>query len=217
MLVDFIPVAEDTGLIIELGRWVIVEACKQLRELNDKNLVGENVAVTINLSVKQFQDEQLVGFINQQMTKYQLKPQQFEVELTESVLMENLADALVKLDAIRELGILISIDDFGTGYSSLGYLKRLPVDIVKVDRSFVMDIPFDKDDMEITAAVIAMAHKLGYKVVAEGVETTAQIDFLASCDCDFGQGYFYSKPLIQSDLLAYCASKLATNSTPPSN
>ena len=215
--VDFIPVAEDTGLIIELGRWVITEACKQLRELNDKNLVGENVAVTVNLSVKQFQDKQLVGFIEQQMTKYQLKPKQFEVEVTESVLMENLTEALVKLDAIRELGILISIDDFGTGYSSLGYLKRLPVNIVKVDRSFVMDIPFDNDDMEITAAVIAMAHKLGYKVVAEGVETTAQIDFLASCDCDYGQGYFYSKPLIQSDLLAYCAAKLAAGSSLPSN
>ena len=206
--VDFIPVAEDTGLIIELGRWVIVEACKQLRELYDKNLVSAKVAVTVNLSVKQFQDEELVGFIDAQLSKYNLKPHQFEVELTESVLMENLDDALTKLEAIRKLGILISIDDFGTGYSSLGYLKRLPVDILKVDRSFVMDIPDDKDDMEITAAVIAMAHKLGYKVVAEGVETVDQLDFLAACDCDYGQGYFYSKPLIQSDLLVYCAAKL---------
>ena len=205
--VDFIPVAEDTGLIIELGRWVIVEACKQLRELNDKHLISDKVAVTVNLSVKQFQDEELVGFIDEQLNKYQLKPHQFEVELTESVLMENLEDALIKLEAIRKLGILISIDDFGTGYSSLGYLKRLPVDILKVDRSFVMDIPDDKDDMEITAAVIAMAHKLGYKVVAEGVETSAQLDFLASCDCDYGQGYFYSKPLIRQDLIDYCATK----------
>lgn len=206
--VDFIPVAEDTGLIIELGRWVIVEACKQLRELYDKNLVSAKVAVTVNLSVKQFQDEELVGFIDAQLSKYNLKPHQFEVELTESVLMENLDDARTKLEAIRKLGILISIDDFGTGYSSLGYLKRLPVDILKVDRSFVMDIPDDKDDMEITAAVIAMAHKLGYKVVAEGVETVDQLDFLAACDCDYGQGYFYSKPLMQSDLLVYCAAKL---------
>ena len=215
--VDFIPVAEDTGLIIELGRWVIVEACKQLRVLLDKKLISDKVAVTVNLSVKQFQDEELVGFIDEQLNRYKLKPHQFEVELTESVLMENLNDALIKLEAIRKLGILISIDDFGTGYSSLGYLKRLPVDILKVDRSFVMDIPDDKDDMEITAAVIAMAHKLGYKVVAEGVETIAQLNFLASCDCDYGQGYFYSKPLIESDLIAYCVARLAAPSSPPSD
>ncbi|ARN75801.1 EAL domain-containing protein [Oceanicoccus sagamiensis] len=201
---DFIPAAEETGLIIPLGRWVISEACRQLRHMCDNGLVGDNVVMTVNLSVLQFQDDELISFIQSNLKEYQLKPGQFEIELTETVLMENLDDALIKLEALKALGILISIDDFGTGYSSLGYLKRLPVNIVKVDRSFVMDIPQDKDDMAITAAVIAMAHKLNYQVVAEGVETEEQLQFLESCQCDYGQGYYFSRPLPASDLEEFC-------------
>ncbi len=201
---DFIPAAEETGLIIPLGRWVITEACQQLRHMCDNGLVGDDVVMTVNLSVLQFQDDELISFIQSNLKQFQLKPGQFEVELTETVLMENLEDALQKLEALKALGILISIDDFGTGYSSLGYLKRLPVNIVKVDRSFVMDIPEDKDDMEITAAVIAMAHKLNYEVVAEGVETEEQLQFLESCHCDYGQGYYFSRPLPSNELEAFC-------------
>lgn len=201
---DFIPAAEETGLIIPIGRWVITAACRQLRELCDRKLVDSTITMTVNLSVKQFQDEDLVSFIATKLRQFNLKPGQFEVELTESVLMENLGQALSKLEAIRALGVLISIDDFGTGYSSLGYLKRLPVNIVKVDRSFVTDIPYDKDDMEITAAVIAMAHGLNYKVVAEGVETTEQLLFLKRHNCDYGQGYLFSKPLTDAELIDYC-------------
>src|SRR5699024_6462371 len=105
---------------------------------------------------------------------------------------------------IKDLGISLSIDDFGTGYSSLGYLKRLPVNVVKVDRSFVADIPHDRDDMEITAAVVAMAHKLRYKVVAEGIETAEQYAFLRECGCDYGQGYYFSPPLSSPELIEYC-------------
>jgi diguanylate cyclase (GGDEF)-like protein/PAS domain S-box-containing protein len=203
---DFIPAAEETGLIIPLGRWVITAACKQLRAMCDAGMVDDTVVMTVNLSVHQFQDDGLVSFIQSTLEEYRLIPGQFEVEVTETLLMENLEEALNKLEAIKSLGILISIDDFGTGYSSLGYLKRLPVNIVKVDRSFVMDIPHDKDDMAITAAVIAMAHKLNYEVVAEGVETEEQLQFLEDCNCDYGQGYFFSRPLVADDLNQFCST-----------
>lgn len=203
---EFIPVAEETGLIIQIGRWVISAACQQLKYLNDSGLVDDKVVMTVNLSVKQFQDEELVGFIAERLREFNLQPSQFEVEVTETALMENLEDAIQKLQAAKNLGILVSIDDFGTGYSSLGYLKRLPVNIVKVDRSFVMDIPDDKDDMEITAAVIAMSHSLNYEVVAEGVETLEQLEFLKRCNCDYAQGYLFSRPLPREELESYCAN-----------
>ena len=201
---EFIPTAEETGLIIPIGRWVIITACKQLRYLYDRKLIDEKSVMTVNLSVKQFQDEELVSFIKNALMTFDLQPGQLEVELTETVLMENLDQAIEKLEELKKLGILISIDDFGTGYSSLGYLKQLPVDIVKVDRSFVMDIPQDKDDMKITAAIIAMAHNLNYEVVAEGIETREQLEFLQQCNCDYGQGYFFSKPLPPLQLEEYC-------------
>ena len=202
--IDFIPAAEETGLIIPLGRWVITAACQQLRNMLDNGTIDNSVVMTVNLSVKQFQDHELVNFITSTLQDFQLNPSQFEFELTETVIMENIDDVIEKLERLKELGILISIDDFGTGYSSLGYLKRLPVNIVKVDRSFVMDIPHDEDDMAITAAVIAMAHNLNYEVVAEGVETLEQLRFLEQCDCDYGQGYFFSKPLPSAEIEAFC-------------
>ncbi len=201
---EFIPAAEETGLIIPIGRWVITAACQQIHTLRQQGIINESVAITVNLSVQQFKDEELVDFIASQIEQYHIQPAQLEVELTETVLMENLNDVLEILEALKKLGLLISIDDFGTGYSSLGYLKRLPVNIVKVDRSFVMDIPEDKDDMAITAAVIAMAHKLNYLVVAEGVETEEQLQFLEECDCDYGQGYYFSHPLPAEELAQFC-------------
>ena len=201
---EFIPAAEETGLIIPIGRWVITTACRQLKTLYDNSLVERDVIMTVNLSVRQFQDEDLVNFIASKLREFGLKPGQFEVEITESILMENLNETLTKLEAIRALGVIVSIDDFGTGYSSLGYLKRLPINIVKVDRSFIKDIPHSKSDMEITAAVIAMAHGLNYTVVAEGVETEEQLQFLKKHGCDYGQGYFFSKPLLEKQLSDYC-------------
>ncbi|HCB41192.1 MAG TPA: hypothetical protein DEP79_15925, partial [Gammaproteobacteria bacterium] len=123
-----------------------------------------------------------------------------QVEITENLLMENVEATIATLNLLKELGIILAIDDFGTGYSSLNYLKRLPIHVLKVDRSFVMDIPADKDDMEITSAVIAMAHKLGLTVVAEGVEIIEQADFLKENQCDFAQGFYYGKPMSVADL-----------------
>ncbi len=125
------------------------------------------------------------------------------------MLMENMDRGIENLNALKDLGISLSIDDFGTGYSSLGYLKTLPVHIVKVDRSFVKDIPDDKDDMAITAAVVAMAHKLNYKVVAEGIEIEEQLQFLRDCNCDYGQGYMFSRPLPANELREFCLEQKA--------
>lgn len=200
----FIPIVEETDMIIPLGRWILRAACKELRRLNSAELVGSNVVMTVNLSVKQLLDEELAPYVKTTLQEFDLQPHQLELELTETMLMENLTQTVQALQRIKDLGVSISIDDFGTGYSSLGYLKRLPVNLIKVDRSFVMDIPDDRDDMEITAAVIAMAHKLGYKVVAEGVETQAQLDFLRRSDCDYGQGFLFSKAIDGAVLDRYC-------------
>jgi diguanylate cyclase (GGDEF)-like protein/PAS domain S-box-containing protein len=196
---NFIPVAEETGLIIPIGRWVIAEACKTLQKLRKQSAINNDVVMTINLSLKQFHDEQLVSFLAEKICEHHIQPENLEIELTETVLMENLDEVVATLKSI------------GTGYSSLSYLKRLPLDILKVDRSFVTEIPENKDDMEIAAAVIAMAHSLNYKVVAEGVETLEQLEFLKQCDCDYAQGYYFSKPLPFDDLADYCNKKFPDN------
>src|SRR5690606_10692173 len=206
---EFIPVAEDSGLILPLGEWVLRTACEHIRLFTERGLLPEDGHVAVNLSPRQFHDPNLLTVIRDLLQTSGIKSHQLELEITESLLMENVDSTISTLNELKELGIILAIDDFGTGYSSLNYLKRLPIHVLKVDRSFVMDIPQDKDDMEITAAVIAMAHKLGLQVVAEGVELEAQAQFLRENNCDFVQGYFYGKPQPFSTLLENHQSKVA--------
>ncbi len=196
---SFIPVAETTGLIVPLGQWVVEEAANFIL----RNLASNQAAkVSINLSARQFKDESLVPLLISVIERTNIEPHRIGLEITESMLMGNIEAAITQLNELKQLGFSISIDDFGTGYSSLSYIKQLPVDTLKIDRSFIKDIPEDKDDEEITAAIIAMAQKLNLALVAEGVETKEQIDFLCKNSCYVMQGYFYSKPLTEEQLIA---------------
>lgn len=159
--------------------------------------------MAVNLSAKQFSDAQLIPCLHDTLQTTGCPVEALELEITESTLMDNVESAILTMRAIKNMGVSIAIDDFGTGYSSLSYLKRFPIDVLKVDRSFVMDIPSDLNDMEITAAVIAMAHKLHLKVVAEGIETLEQMEFLKANQCEYGQGYLISAPIPGSELNAY--------------
>lgn len=210
---EFIPVAEDSGLILPLGEWVLRTACEHIRLFTDKGLLPPDGHIAVNLSPRQFHDPNLLTLIRDLLHTTGIKSHQLELEITESLLMENVDNTITTLNELKELGVILAIDDFGTGYSSLNYLKRLPIHVLKVDRSFVMDIPQDRDDMEITGAVIAMAHKLGLQVVAEGVELKAQADFLRENNCDFVQGYYYGKPMPYAALLDAQGGKKAGQST----
>ncbi|MFT6540838.1 MAG: diguanylate cyclase (GGDEF)-like protein/PAS domain S-box-containing protein [Thalassolituus sp.] len=199
----FIPVAEETGQIIDIGNWVLEQACRQISTLLLKNIMAPDAKVAVNLSAKQFSDPLLPDRIREVLDITKIPPRCLELELTESTLMEDVESAIKIMQDIKNTGVSIAIDDFGTGYSSLAYIKRFPIDVLKVDRSFVMDIPEDKNDMAITAAVIAMAHKLSLNVVAEGVETEEQLKYLRQNNCDEGQGYFFSRPLSLGQLHQY--------------
>lgn len=190
---DFIPVAEETGLIVQIGQWVLHQACMEIQELN--KLTGKSLRVAVNLSTRQFEDPELVQKVETALADSGLKAQNLEIEVTESMLMHDMNSAIKQLNSIKSTGSTLTIDDFGSGYSSLSYLKSLPVDTLKIDQSFVYDIPDDLNAMEIASAVIAIAHKLNLRVVAEGVENIDQRDFLVINGCDYAQGYFFSRPL----------------------
>ena len=189
----FIPLAEEAGLIVKIGEFVLYRACAQLREWQDRGLQG--ITMSVNLSALQLLRDELTQRLCEILAEHKLVPQQLELELTESVLMANAELAIHTLDRLHALGIAISIDDFGTGYSSLSYLKRLPIDALKIDRSFVGDITTDPDDEAITKTIITMAHSLGLNVVAEGVETVEQLEYLHEQGCDEIQGHWLSPPL----------------------
>ncbi|MCB5191629.1 EAL domain-containing protein [Methylobacillus arboreus] len=196
---DFIPIAEETGLIIDIGEWVLNQACRDAYHW--QAIAGRPVRVAVNLSARQFREDSLHEAISDALAQSGLTPDCLELEITESMIMQNAERASQMLQHFRNLGSHVLIDDFGTGYSSLGYLKHFPIDSLKIDRSFVRDIPQDSDDMAITQAIIAMAHSLKIKVVAEGVETQAQLDFLRAQRCDQLQGYIFSRPLSADDFI----------------
>ena len=189
---DFVPLLEDTGLIVPVGEWVLGEACRQVKAWRDAG--REPVSIAINISARQFAARNLGEVIKRVLDEHQADPRYIELELTESLLMVNTEEAVRTLEYLKSLGLRLSIDDFGTGYSSLSYLKRFPIDALKIDRSFIDQITTDVDDATITRAVIGMAHNLGLKVVAEGVETQEQLTFLSENGCDEAQGYFFAHP-----------------------
>lgn len=190
---EFIPLAEEIGLIIPLGAWVLMTACQQNKRWQDAGLPRLRVAV--NLSAVQFRQKHLVEFITQVLDDTGLDASCLELEVTESIVMQNPEETALILEKLHAKGIHLSIDDFGTGYSSLSYLKRFPLDTLKIDRSFVRDISSDPDDAAIVKSVIALAHSLRLRVIAEGVETASQLSFLRALGCDEYQGYYRSKPL----------------------
>jgi diguanylate cyclase (GGDEF)-like protein/PAS domain S-box-containing protein len=196
--VKFIGIAEEIGFITDIGEWVMYTACKQIKQLEKKGITGLNVSV--NLSSKQFHQTEIVDKIQSAIKMSRLNPNQLELEITESIIMSNAKYIITKLYALKERNIKLSIDDFGTGYSSLSYLKYFPINSIKIDRSFIMDCITDKDNAEIAKAIIALSHSLSLMVVAEGVETKEQLEFLRDNDCDFVQGYLISKPYPIEDI-----------------
>jgi len=195
----FIPLLEDTGLIIPVGEWVLRKACEDQQRWS--SLIGRPLPVAVNLSPRQFRNRELVQMIDRVLAETAIDARQVELEITESSVMDDPEFAMQTLVACHERGIRIAIDDFGTGYSSLSYLKRFPLDVLKIDRSFVAEVPADGDDVAIIDTIIIMAHRLNLRVVAEGVETTEQLDFLRQLQCDSVQGFHLGRPMPLDKLL----------------
>jgi len=202
---EFIPAAEDTGLIVPIGEWVLKQACADA--IRWEGLGIENVKVAVNLSARQFSQGNLVNVVNDVLGSLNFDPNRLELEITESLLMDDAHASEIALHELKSLGLAIYLDDFGTGYSSLAYLKKFPIDALKIDRSFIRDIPNDEDDVAIARAIIALGQALRLKVVAEGVETQDQLDFLLNEGCDEVQGFKFSKPLVFDDFIAWASAR----------
>ncbi|WP_071459270.1 sensor domain-containing protein [Bacillus massilinigeriensis] len=189
---EFIPVAEDTGLIVPIGNWVIQEACKQIQEW--RGLCKNGVRVAVNISPKQFLQLDLLNIIEKSLNTFNIPPHLLEIEITEGA-MQDTKEAIPILKKMKDLGLIISVDDFGTGYSSLNYLKQFPIDILKIDQSFVKDLPNSNKDAAIISSIIHLGRSLGLEVIAEGVEEECQAEFLKKGNCDKAQGYFFARPM----------------------
>ena len=194
----FIPIAEENGCIHDIGMWVLRQACEQVKSWGRQGLPEPRVSV--NLSARQFQQPNLASQIRQVMHETGLDPAGLELEITESTVMQDTDAAISALQSLSQLGVALAIDDFGTGYSSLSCLKRFPIDVLKIDRSFIKDVNHDANDAAITRAIIAMARGLDLAVVAEGVETLEQALFLQANGCDEMQGFYFSRPVLPDEL-----------------
>ncbi len=196
---EFIPIAEETGLIIPMGQWVLQSACREVTKWRGTP-VGA-IPISVNISSHQFRDGRLVDDVMEAVEQAGIQPSLLELEITESAMLQDVERTLTQLKALKNFGVSLSIDDFGTGYSSLSYLKRFPIDTIKIDRSFVKDLHQDGDDAAICAAILAMSQQLGLNVVAEGVETREQLEFLYRHGCNHIQGYLFGKPQSSADFL----------------
>ena len=197
--------AESTGLIVKLGEWVMHAACTQAKAWQKEGLPPLRIA--INVSSVQVTRGEIITTVDRVLHETGLDPQYMELEITEGLIMQQTHQTIAILDDLKAMGVMLAIDDFGTGYSSLSYLKRLPLHRLKIDRSFVCEIPDDAEDMAITRAVIALGNSLQLVVVAEGVENETQLEFLRSNGCDEAQGYLYSAPIPAADFAAFLRSE----------
>lgn len=195
--VEFIPLMEKTGIINEVGEWVLRESCKQLRQWMD---MGHDFRISVNVSAKQFDNGLLHETVSKVLQETSVPADRLEIEITEGLLIDQSEDAIVSLEKMSETGVSISLDDFGTGYSSLSYLKQFPIDILKIDRSFVMDLKDNKDSLVIVEAIIGLAKNLGLSVTAEGIEEQWHADFLTEQLCDEGQGYYFARPMPKEEM-----------------
>jgi EAL domain-containing protein (putative c-di-GMP-specific phosphodiesterase class I) len=212
---SFIPLAEETGLIIPLGKWVLETACRQAMRWRDARPEGPQLMMSVNLSARQFVQPDLVDQVDAILTETGLDPSTLELEITESVVMDQSEVGIRSLQRLRDMGVRLVLDDFGTGYSSLAYLKHLPLDTIKIDRTFVAGLDGEAD-RSIVEAVIALAHGLRISVVAEGIETEAQFEILRTMGCDVGQGYLFARPLPEAEaarLLGPGRSSVSTRAT----
>lgn len=190
---QFIPVAEQSDLILEIGRWVINDSCRQAAQWREAGF--NEFTIAINMSPRQFLDQDLSVFIASCLACYQLNGSQVEIEVTEGLFIEEEVSIQTQVQALKALGLTLSLDDFGTGYSSLQYLRRYPFDTLKIDRSFIMELPDSEENANLVKAITSMGKALGMQTVAEGVETPEQADFLRNVGCDMFQGYLFGKPM----------------------
>jgi EAL domain-containing protein (putative c-di-GMP-specific phosphodiesterase class I) len=200
---EFIPMAEDTGLIIPIGQWVLETACRQLT-IWANNPKMAHLSLAVNVSARQFHHSNFVKLVLDALEKTQANPLRLKLELTEGLLLNDVEGVIAKMTRLKECGVSFSLDDFGTGYSSLSYLKRLPLDQLKIDQSFVRDILADSNDASIARTIVALGQSLGLEVIAEGVETQPQRDFLAKNGCLVYQGYYFSRPLPLETFEQFC-------------
>jgi len=206
---DFVPIAEESGFIIPLGAWALQEV---LRQGEQWNACGIHLTLSVNVSAVQFHHAGFVDSLTELLKTSTLPPSQIELELTESILIQHVDETLERLKALTDLGVKLAIDDFGTGYSSLGYLKRFPIHKLKIDQSFVRDIPGDESDAAISTAIINLAHSLNLRVIAEGVENASQRQFLLAAGCDQYQGYLCSPAVAPEEFV-----RLVERLSPPPN
>jgi diguanylate cyclase (GGDEF)-like protein len=205
---DFIPLLEEIGLIVPVGEWALRNACMQYRKWREAGLAP--LRISVNVSARQFNEQSLLDRVQQAIRDEGIPPNHLELEITESTAMHDVQLTADILDALDALGVRLAIDDFGTGYSSLAYLKRFPLDVLKIDRAFVQDTADNENVSAIAEASISLGHKLGLEVVAEGVETAEQMQFLRAHECDMIQGYYFSRPILVDDLVRFVANHKAS-------